>query len=79
MSTHFNLKDDVQTGVTSSMRCSAHGISMDTPVKGPNKSSVIAGTAAQSFDMPLVDGASKTFPMSVEEAKGDAKITLTAK
>lgn len=80
MSTHFDLTDSAQGNVNSKLTCSGPGgLSMSAPLKGPAGGSALKGTPAQSFDMPLRDGQSKSFPITQGSAKGTAKVTLKAK
>lgn len=80
MAAHFNLKDSSNAQIKGKLTCTGlGGISMSAPLQGPASGSMTSGTPLQSFDMPLTDGATKTFPITQGSAKGSAKVTLTAK
>ena len=80
MLAHFSLSDSATGSVKSTLRCHAMGTSVSVPMNGPaSGGSVVAGTPMQSFDMPLRDGATKSFPAAHGAAKGTAKVTLSAK
>lgn len=79
-SAHFSLSDTASGGVNSTLTCTGPGgISVSVPMKGPAGGSFLKGTQADGFDMPLEDGASKSWPVSHQSAKGTAKVTLQAK
>lgn len=80
MDTHFQLSDSSGATIKSKLTCSGPGgISVSAPLQGPASGSMTANTGLQSFDMPLTDGATKTFPVAHGSAKGTARVTLTAK
>jgi hypothetical protein len=79
MNTHFDLKDTPPSSVAMSITCKGMGITLKTnPIQGGASGSVVAGTPAQSFDVILEDGATKSFPTTYGDAHGTARITFHA-
>jgi len=80
MSTHFDLSDRSTQPVNGTLTCTGMGgLTVRAPLKGPTSGSITGNTPVQSFEMPLQDGATRSFPLAQGSAKGSARVKLTAK